>query len=225
MAKKDFIVQKKPDFIEKQNKTTIIGILAIVAIVIVVASMMKVQEVGFFSQDREPVVGLAAETFSGVRHVPLERSEVLVTHVSTSTIQRSYYAYLQDGLLVIIKPDGYRQAVLTQRPDGLLIGSYGDGVRDVDVIVNERSNQIIINGLVEPNLPALSGTKRTAHDGFVRVAGREYTFRLFGDQLVTSTDDVVSLATQSDGTLVGLWDEREVIYNPRTNVLIIHDFY
>lgn len=225
MAKKDFIVRKKPDFIEKQNRTTIIAIVAIVAIVIVVASMMKVQEVGFFSQDREPVVGLAADTFTGVRHVQMERSDVLVAHISSSQVERSFYAYLQDNLLVIMKPDGYRQAVLRPIDENLLIASYGDHQGDVEVIINSQNNRIAVTGLLTPDMPAISGTTRSAHDGSVRVAGRDYSFRLFGDQLVTSTDEVITLSLQTDGTRTGFWGDREVIFNPRTNVLMIHNFF
>lgn len=225
MAKKDFIVKDDPSLIEKENRTTIIGIIAIVAIVVVVASMMKVQEVGFFSIDDERVVGLAAETFVGVRHVALEQSEVLVAHVSTNNLQRSYYAYLQEQMLVVMQPDGYRQAVLQPRAASLLVGSYVDGARDVEVVVNEGTNQFILNGLTDPNLPALSGVKRIAYNGNIRVAGTEYSFRVFGDQAIVSTGDIIELSPRSDGTLGGMWDEREVIYNPQRPVLIIHDFY
>jgi len=234
MAKRDFIVKGKPtkddSFILKENKTTIAGIIAIVALVIVVASFMKVQDIGFFSE--ENVAGFASETFVGTRHIELEKHAVLRSRVQIPRLgERVYYAYPQEGFLTIQFPDSYREATLTQE-NGLFVAAYADeqAVRaqeaEVSVSINPNSRIMTLNGLSTSEL-RLPMTEGSLFDATTTVAGDEYYFKVFGSQLeieYANTIDVVSLNRQ-DGLLTGEWGGRSMTLNPENNLLIIQDFY
>lgn len=220
----------KDSFIQKENKTTIAGIIAIVALVIIVASFMKVQDIGFFSE--ENVAGFASETFAGTRHIELEEHTVLRSRVQIPRLgERVYYAYPQEGFLTIQFLDTYREATLNEE-NGLLVANYADeqAVRgqeaEVTVAIDQDRRIMTVNGLSlsELSLPMNEGS---LFDATTTVAGDEYYFKIFGSQLeVEYADgiDVVSLERQ-DGLLSGEWDGREVTLNPENNLLIIQDFY
>ncbi len=232
MAKRDFIVKGglKDDFIQKENKTTIAGIIAIVALVIVVASFMKVQDIGFFSE--ENVAGFASETFVGTRHIELEEHTVFRSRVQIPRLgERVYYAYPQEGFLTIQFPESYREATLVQE-NGVFIASYADeqAVRgqeaEVNLEINPNTRIVTINGLSLSELQ-LPMTEGSLFDATTTVAGDEYYFKVFGAQLEIEYDsriDVVSLEPK-DGLLSGEWDDRAVTLNPKNNLLIIQNFY
>lgn len=234
MAKRDFIVKgnttKEDSFILKENKTTIAGIIAIVALVIIVASFMKVQDIGFFSE--ENVAGFASETFVGTRHIELQEHTVLRSRVQIPHLgERVYYAYPQEGILTIQFPETYREATLTQE-NGLFVGAYADeqAVRrqeaEVRVSIDPNTRIMTINGLSLSEL-RLPMTEGSLFDATTTVAGDEYYFKVFGSQLEIEHEsdiDVVSLE-QTNGLLSGEWNGRPVTLNPENNLLIIQDFY
>jgi hypothetical protein len=216
---------KKHDFIERENRTTIAGIIGIVAIVLLIASYMKIQEVAFFAPE-ENTVGMAAESFLGVRYVQLAEHEALVAHVSAQGLgSRSYYIYPDSNLLVIDYGDRYEQIVLAES-NGQLSGSYSDG-GVVRLLINPSSAQLFTDGLV-PGLPPLSLTTLHVYDGTLSVAGTEYYFRLLGNELLITYDAeraVVLLGPNEDGLLSGLWDDREILVNAADQTVIVHDIY
>lgn len=215
----------KKDFIERENRTTIVGVIGIVVIVILVASYMEIQQIAFFAPEEENLAGLSTETFMGVRHVRLESHEAFVTHLTTKDLgSRSYYLYPTEKLLVIDQGDSYEQIIMKEN-NGLYSGSYNDQ-GTVNVLVNPDVYQIVIDGLVS-NLPPLALTPLKIFDGTLSVAGEEYYFRLLSNELLitgTDTRETIMLAPE-DGLLNGMWGESKIILNPEDNVIIVNNIY
>lgn len=236
--KKDFILKASDTetFVEKENRTTIAAIIAIVAIVIVVATIMKVQPFDFFGTNGNLQGSASAESFVGTRYVDLVAHETLVAKMNMGAIgQRTYNAYLEEGVFVTSWPSGYSQSLLTTDASvpGIYYAEYPDGDRDVSVVVVESSSQLILDGLFDDGQSlVLTVIPSKVYDGVLSVAGEEFYFQLSGYELVISYAggrDIVTLTTADDGMLTGSWwwkdANHEVLVNPEEALVILHDVY
>lgn len=232
MAKRDFIVKQKPSAIEKENRTTVIGIVAIVAIVLIVASFMKVQQLGPFALD-ENLYGGATDSFVGVHHVSLASHDARIAHLEMSGIgSRTYYLYPESRLLIVAKGDKYVQSILVEDPQvpGVLIANYED-ISDVDVVLNTYSGMLYLGGLSDLPVPPLAATPLTVYDGDLQVAGKEFYLRLVASELLITSPagtDSISLM-RNDGLLEGVWvydgREHDVVVNVPGRLVTIHNLY
>jgi len=215
--------------IEKENRTTITGIIAIVLIVFLIASFMRVNEIGFFKEENIAGGATNPESFLGIRHVQLTEHDTYVGHLMINGLgKRTYYAYPQDNILLIDFGGTYVQAMIMEDADapGIYRGAYDDR-SSARVLLNTLTSQLYVDGLTEMALPPISLTPQKLFDGEVSVAGDNHYFRLLGNELLITTDSgrsVVALA-ESDGQFVGTWDGRDVLVNPVEQLIIIHELY
>jgi len=227
-----------PDFIERSNRTTVYGIIAIVLIVVVVAIFLRVRPLSIFSQDEGiSLTGFAtAESFYGTRIVNLEPHEMLSARISVAGLgSREYKAYPDDGFITVMMDGRSYESELALYDDGVYHASYPDNGVDAVVSVVPEAATIWVKGLLSYDnelrisSPAII-TK--VYDGKLYVRGVEIGVQhvLGSSELLFHVDGqtaAVGMSQMEDG-LVGIWSwegQHTVHLDPVSWTVIVDELY
>jgi len=224
-------------FIEKNNRTTIIAIFAIVIVVAVVAVYLKVQSVTLFNDGLSVGNRQGFASFSGTLAGTLEEQEVLRGVLSLQGVgDRQYVVRPLDRQMTIFADGAVMMIELS--PDTtvpqVLYGAYPEAAGDVEIVVNGLTSSLTLFGILahEPETPLSlplvpmiisSGVLRTTEGNIAVEYGKGTLEVVLRAPLST---DTVPL-TPSGGTLVGTWTY-EGADHPVTigkNTITIEEFY
>lgn len=218
------------DIFEKENRTTIAAIVAIVLIVFAVSAYFHIEKNSVSSE--ENIQGMASKGFQGVRIMTLEESDFGVVHLSINDFKRKYV--IRDDVVEVFGKDKLQELHLDKVADSLYVGQYIDEGKTLNIAVNHKTREFIIQGLFSydsEKLLRLVISDQKRYSGSMNVLDESVYASYEGLNLELISNQGTDYVTlkNNEGLLAGLWNwkgtEHVIILDRADKTITFYDMY